>query len=339
MKYFDEIVEKVRTDAPLPAPIAALLSAATPLTRLGMAVRRAQRPVRVAARVISYGNITAGGTGKTPAVIERVTEELEAGRRVAVLTRGYGAARQRQTVAMIGSEAADHPEVVGDEPALIGRHAPGVYVVRDADRVRGAGIAITDLGCDTLILDDGFQYLRLARDEDIVLIDATNPFGNGHLIPRGTLREPFSALRRATSLIVTRCDQATDIEGVCATLRAMCPSAPLRLTQHRPVGLWNVRSGERRDVAMLAGQQITAVSAIANPGAFWKTLEGTGARLAEKCAFTDHARIDTGRLALRGLVVTTEKDAVRQPTVPENWWALEVRLRTWPSEAPPPRQE
>src|SRR5690606_37223327 len=184
MKYWERLAEDIRTGAPIPAPIALALTAATPLTRLGMALRRASKPVRVDARVISIGNITAGGTGKTPAVIERVKQELAAGQRVAVLTRGCGAAPSDATIALPGAQAAIQPERVGDEAALIGRHAPEALIVRDADRIRGAHAALAE-GCTTLVLDDGFQYVQLARDEDIVLIDATNPFGNGHLLPRG----------------------------------------------------------------------------------------------------------------------------------------------------------
>lgn len=328
MKYLERLADDIRTGAPIAAPIALALTAATPITRLGMAIRRAKKPVRVDARVISFGNITAGGTGKTPAVIERVKQELAAGQRVAVLTRGYGAVASDTTIALAGAEAALQPERVGDEAALIGRHAPEALIVRDADRIRGARVAV-ERGCDTLVLDDGFQYVQLARDEDIVLIDATNPFGNGRLLPRGILREPVGALARATSIVVTRCDQAADVDAVVSRLRAIVPDIAIRTTQHAPVGLWNADSQKRLPLDMLRDRDVTEVCAIGRPEAFRATLESLGARVTEVHTFRDHAPIDTSR-ARGAFVVTTEKDAIRMKRGPSHWWALEVALEDWP---------
>ena len=329
MNVLDAIAEKVRTGAPLPTPIAVALAAATPLTRLGMAIRRFRKTVKVQARVISFGNITAGGTGKTPAVIERVTREIAAGHRVAVLTRGYGAAPAPTTVALLGAEAALQPERVGDEPALIGKHAPESYIVRDADRVRGARVAVGELGCDTLVLDDGFQSVRLARDEDIVLVDATNAFGNGRLIPRGILREPMTALRRATRIVLTRCDQVDSTPSLIQQLEAVAPGVPVRTTRHAPVGLWNTATEERLPLDALRGRDVVAVSAIGRPEAFRKTLEQLGARVVETHAFRDHGPIDPSRID-GSFVVTTEKDAIRMKHGPAHWWALSVALEDWP---------
>ena len=159
---------------------------------------------RVNARVISFGNITAGGTGKTPAVIERARQEVASGRKVAVLTRGYGS-QSKESLIVANESSEDLYLRIGDEPALIARKVPRAIVIKCADRVLAAKTAIDEHGCDTLIMDDGFQHVRLERDENIVLIDAANPFGNGHLLPRGILREPLHALKRATHFILTRC--------------------------------------------------------------------------------------------------------------------------------------
>ncbi|MBI2431890.1 MAG: tetraacyldisaccharide 4'-kinase, partial [Candidatus Hydrogenedentes bacterium] len=192
-----------------PSPLDYLLGVGTPLVRLGMWWRLRGPRTRVEARVISLGNLTAGGTGKTPAVIARAQAEIAAGRRVAVLTRGYGSQRVREPYVLPpGTPLPETPlyKLIGDEPALIRRRAPGITLVKSADRVAGAHAAIA-AGCDTILLDDGFQAVALERDENILLVDATNAFGNGHLLPRGILREPVAAAGRATEIILTRCDQ------------------------------------------------------------------------------------------------------------------------------------
>lgn len=328
MTYLERIAETIRRGDAVSPPLAAALTAATPLTRLGMALRRARKPVRVDARVISFGNITAGGTGKTPGVIERVTQELAAGRRVAVLTRGYGAA-DAAPVAMRGAEAAIQPERVGDEAALIGMHAPDCYIVRDADRVRGAREAVSRFGCDTLVMDDGFQYLRLARDEDVLLIDASNPFGNRRLLPRGILREPVEAIRRATSIVLSRCDQAGDLRQLQEELQRTAPDVPIRTTRHAPTGVWNADSQKRLPLDMLRGREVVAVCAIARPEAFRQTLDQLGARVVALHAFRDHALIRPSSID-GAFVVTTEKDAVRMKRGPAHWWALAIELAPWP---------
>jgi tetraacyldisaccharide 4'-kinase len=300
---------------------------------------RLHRPrVRIDARVISFGNITAGGTGKTPAVIERVQRELTAGHKVAVLTRGYGAKKtSREPLVVSGAEAPSMWESVGDEPALIARKAPDVVIAKAADRVAAAREAIERFGCDTLILDDGFQYVRLERDENIVVIDATNPFGNGRLLPRGILREPECALGRATHVILTRCgamdgmDSMDKMDGMDAklaeALRRYCPNVPVRRTQHMPDKLWRVSDGEEVALDELRGKPVTAVCAIGNPDGFHRTLEELGAVVHERRAFRDHAVIPREALVADGTIVTTEKDAVRMADASENVLALGIALR------------
>jgi tetraacyldisaccharide 4'-kinase len=326
MIVFHALAERVRRGESIPAPLAALLTSLTPFVRLGMAWRLRQPRVRVDARVISFGNITVGGTGKTPAVIERAREELAAGNRVAVLTRGYGTASQQNPFLVKGDSAL--AAQVGDEPALIARKAPGVVIAKGPDRVAAARAAIDRYGCDTLILDDGFQYVRLERDENVLLIDSCNPFGNGRLIPRGVLREPILHAGRATTVILTRCDQAGDLARLRAQVEALCPYAPIRETWHAPASLWRVSDGEEVPLEHLHGMRVRAACAIAHPEAFFRTLESLGAVLTERLACADHSRIPESALAGSAMLVTTEKDAMRMERAPENVYALGIELRT-----------
>jgi len=325
---FQALAEKVRRGEPLPPVCAAVLEAATPAVRVGMWLRRLRPRVFVDARVISFGNLTAGGTGKTPAVIERARAESAAGKKVAVLTRGYGSDHARRPV-VVDSDTPNAYALVGDEAALIARKVAGARIVKCADRVAGARTAMAEFGCDTLLLDDGYQYVRLARNENVLLVDATNPFGNGHLIPRGILREPPAAARRATRIILTRCDQADDLPNLMATLLMAAPQAPVRKTRHAPTALWRVADGETVALDTIRGRQVKAVCAIASPEAFYKTLEDIGAAVAERVAFTDHAEIAPEALAFEGPVVVTEKDAVRmdRTRTADNVLALAVELR------------
>jgi tetraacyldisaccharide 4'-kinase len=321
------LAERVRRNEPIPLPLAAVLTAATPAVRFGMWGRRLRAATRVDARVISFGNVSAGGAGKTPAVIERARLEMAQGRKVAVLTRGYGSRQRPGPVAVdTAKQAEDLYAVLGDEPALIARKVPGVVIVKCADRVAAAHAAIRDYGCDTLILDDGFQYVRLVRDEDIVVIDATNPFGNGHLIPRGILREPIEALRRATAILLTRCDQASNVPGLIAELRDLGPGVPIRTTRHAPASLWRVSDGAQMPLDAIRGRPVRAVCAIANPEAFFATLESLGASIRDRIPLPDHYEIPAAALMSSDMVVVTEKDAVRMMSTPNTVYALGVEL-------------
>ncbi len=318
--------EKIRRGDPIPIALAVALHACTPVTRFGMWWRHRQSVTRVDAQVVSFGNLTAGGTGKTPAVIERAKVELAEGKRVAVLTRGYGSPDSAAPVDSESIDEKDRYRLLGDEAALTLKKAPGVIVIKDPDRVAGARTAIAKHRCEVLLLDDGFQYTRVARDENVLLIDAANPFGNGALLPRGILREPLKAMSRATQIVLTRCDQADDVAALVETVRAHAPGVPIRKTRHAPETLWNTSGGAEMQLSELAGKAIVAACAIGHPESFFKTLEGLGATLAERLTFPDHAAIPEGAFPATGMVVMTEKDAVRGNYSRENLFALGVAL-------------
>lgn len=332
MKYVEQIAMRVRRNEPLPPMWGGLLRAASLAQRLGMWIRLHRRSVRVPAYVISFGNLTAGGTGKTPAVIDRAVRERDAGKQVAVLTRGYGSAPSRAPLVMNTSTPPPNTvEMFGDEAALIAGRVPGIWIVRSADRVAGAYAAL-ESGCTTLILDDGYQAVRLERDEDILLIDATNPFGNGFLIPRGILREPVCSLRRASEILVTRCDQAeAPLPALEARLRQHSPNVPIRYCVHRPTHLRRLLDGTEHPLTLISGARVRAVCGIGNPEAFLDTLKGAGAEKVDLDALPDHSPIPQKRLEGDQMVLVTEKDAIRIGccSLP-NVYALCISLAPYP---------
>lgn len=278
---------------------------------------------RMPVPVISVGNLTAGGTGKTPCVeyIARFYRNLD--RRVAILSRGYGGAGGRNDEALVLEEN------LTDVPHLQG-----------ADRVALARTAIDELESEVLVLDDGFQHRRLARDLDLVLIDATAPWGHGYLLPRGLLREPPSSLRRADAIVLTRCDQtpAEQRERLLDTLRRIAPQAPVVETTHRPVELSN-SEGETALLSVLSENPVAAFCGIGNPEAFRRSLLAQGARLADFRVYPDHhgySRADveelrhwSGRLPADALIVTTQKDLVKlrlSRLEDRPLWCLRIRL-------------
>lgn len=327
MSAFDDLAGKVRRGEPIPLPLDLLLAAGTPVVRAGMFLRSLKPKTKVNARVISIGNITVGGTGKTPAVIERARAEIAAGRKVAVLTRGYGAPNTAPIEPIEpGANLRGAWKTYGDEPVLIAAKAPGVIVVKCRVREAGARWAIEEHGCDTLILDDGFQYVSLHRDENIVLVDATNPFGNGHLLPRGILREPVESMRRATDIVVTRADYACNLDSLLKRIRSIAPDAHVRVTVHKPVRLRRLNDGGEEPLTFLRGREVDMACAIANPEAFEKTLVDLGASIRDRRVFPDHKPFNADALDGSVPTIVTEKDAVRLESPPPNVYALEIEL-------------
>jgi tetraacyldisaccharide 4'-kinase len=297
------------------------------------------RRAKVNARVISIGNITAGGTGKTPATIYFGRRLSESGARVVVLSRGYGrlSRMDRPLVVSDGAKALVSPREAGDEPLLMAKKLSGVPVVVCADRIKGAEFAIERFRADSILLDDGFQHIALMRDEDVVVIDCANPFGYGHLLPRGLLREPLAALKRATRFLLTHADEYEHAETE-SRLRKINPDAEILKSRHRPVKLISLMDGNGRDCASIRGKKALAFSGIGNPKSFEDTLRRLGAEIVRNIRFADHhwydnADIETIRQSARqshaDCIITTEKDGVRLPaidTLPENFHLLEIEL-------------
>ena len=270
------------------------------------------RSYRLPCPVVSVGNITLGGTGKTPMVAQLAADLIGRGRRVAVLSRGYGGTANGEVVVVSdGKNVLVPPERSGDEPYLLAQKVPGLIVVIGADRYRAAQLALREYSPDLFILDDGFQHLRLKRDLDILLVDATRPFANGYTIPAGFLREPVAAAMRADLVVYTRCG---------ADLPQLFPEKPCCWTSHRITSIMPLGGGNRSGFEPLQGARVSAFSGIASPASFFDLLEGEGVPLTATISFPDHtsygedeiAAICRLKVASRStLLVTTEKDAVK----------------------------
>jgi tetraacyldisaccharide 4'-kinase len=301
---------------------------------------RVLRDKTLGVQVITIGNLTVGGTGKTP-VVEKFARELcDAGRNVAILSRGYRSKpqpfhqlllnkilfREDRTPPRVVSDGKSlllDSEMAGDEPYMLASNLKDVVVLVDKDRVKSGRYAIEKFGCDTLLLDDGFQYWRLrGRRHDVVLIDRQQPFGNEHLIPRGTLREPPSHLARAQTIFITKSDGNTaELRGRIAKLN---PGAAIIECVHHPLYLEDVFSGARREINFLAGKKVASLSGIAQPESFEQGLVKLGAELVYSKRFADHHRftqqeilnvINRAKKRQADTIVTTQKDAVRFPKI------------------------
>lgn len=296
--------------------------------------RRWDRPdaaTRVPAPVISVGNLVVGGVGKTPLVAWLAERLRDRGRRPAIVSRGYGGSAGKGPVwVSSGTGAEVEPGVSGDEPAWFAETLPGVAVVVGSDRVAGARAAV-GRGADAILLDDGFQHRRLARDLDLLVWDAREAPGESRMLPHGRLREPLDSAARADVLVVTHSDaRDADVEAVARAF----PALPRFLAVHRP-------SAPRRFDEGGAGpppSHAVAFCGIAKPEGFRRTLESLGIEVVEWSAFRDHHRYrdtELRRLAARAVardtpLVTTEKDAARLrgrrlPSAP-GWWSVGVRL-------------
>jgi len=280
------------------------------------------RTAKVGIPVISIGNLAVGGAGKTPAAMAVAARLVARGRRVAVLSRGYGTVRSDARVVSDGNSVLLSAEEGGDEAVLVAKRLPGVAVLCGPRRAELARLARGALAADALLLDDGFQHRALARDLDVVVLDAGNPFGNGHLLPRGPNREPRVALRRAGLLWLSRVEGAT--AGGLEKLRALAREATGRdpvEARHRPLDLLDGRLATSFGLDGLRGRSVRLLSGIARPDGFRRTVEALGAVVTGERCFPDHHRFreeelrallgpPTGNGALEW-VVTTEKDAVR----------------------------
>ncbi|MDA8100035.1 MAG: tetraacyldisaccharide 4'-kinase [Nitrospiraceae bacterium] len=294
------------------------------------------RTNRLPCRVISVGNLTLGGTGKTPAVMAVAEVLLRKGRKPSILSRGYGrSAGDAVTVVSDGKGAKAGVAQSGDEPALMAARMQSVPVIVGRDRFEAGMTAVQRFHPDTAILDDGFQHRRLKRDVDIVLIDASDPFGNGKLFPAGILREPLASLRRASLVLITRTDMAADLRGLKEQI-ARFTKAPLVSSRHAPAYLYDTATGEEKPLTALRGTAVFAFAGIARPAAFLRLLASLGADVRGRSVYPDHyayAKDDLADLFQQAvdcgavLVVTTEKDSVKLAGMaPEGIWALRIDL-------------
>ncbi len=291
-------------------------------------------------QVIAIGNLTVGGTGKTP-VVEKFARTLQsAGRKVAILSRGYRSKpaplhrrlinklllREDQTPPRIVSDGKSlllDSEMAGDEPYMLASNLKDVVVLVDKDRVKSGRYAIEKYGCDTLLLDDGFQYWDLrGRRHDVVLVDRQQPFGNEHLLPRGTLREPHSHLARAHTIFITKSDGNT--AALRGRITKLNPTAPIIECVHQPLYFEDVFTGERVGLEFMAGKKVASLSGIAQPESFENSLVKLGSELVYSKRFADHHRfsqqeilnaINRAKKRQAEMIVTTQKDAVRFPKI------------------------
>lgn len=251
-------------------------------------------------KIISVGNLTLGGTGKTPFVINLIKVlKKDIRRDASVLIRGYG----------------------WDETAMLKQSLPETPILAREDRVDSAHKAMRLYGCDTAVLDDGFQYWELKRDLDIVLIDSRNPFGNGQLFPRGILREPKSAIKRAHVVVFTKVDKKiADLNALRAELKAINPGLVFIEARHRPLYTYELKTKKNQDTGYLKDKKVILLSSIGDPKYFKETAKGLGANVVAHLIFKDHhdyKKKDVDNITRLckerkfDFILTTEKDAVK----------------------------
>jgi tetraacyldisaccharide 4'-kinase len=269
--------------------------------------------------VLSIGNLTVGGTGKTPAVVLLAKWALKSGYRVAVLSRGYrGNYKDKVLEVSDGNDIKAGPEETGDEPYLLAKKLTGVPLIISKRRYLAGLFAYQKFGCDFFILDDGFQHLELQRDLDLVLLDSENPFGNGHLLPWGPLREPVSQLSRADGFILTRA--GPNGYKIPEILTRKFSSVPVFCADHVPTEIVFPHSDEVHEPSFIGGKTVLAFSGIARPELFKGTLARLGADVVYFRGFQDHykfkvedikALIQMKEKVGARYILTTEKDWVR----------------------------
>ncbi len=271
--------------------------------------------------VVSIGNLTIGGTGKTPTVIMLAKWASNEGYRVSVLSRGYrGRYKEDFLEVSDGSAIKAGPLETGDEPYLIARKLTGVPIVISRKRFKAGLFAHKKFGCNFFILDDGFQHLELKRDLDLALLDASNPFGNGHLMPWGPLREPIDQLGRADAFIITRSNENPAIDKIVGFLKEKFPSSPIFYGDHLPEKVVFPFSNEALSPEFLEGKRVFAFAGIARPESFKETLIRLGADLVYFRGYRDHYKFKKNEIQDlikmkkkhgADYLITTEKDWVR----------------------------
>jgi tetraacyldisaccharide 4'-kinase len=305
--------------------------ALTPFSSLYGAAMKARRALYGSGRlrvhelgvpVISVGNLTLGGTGKTP-LVEWIARELaQTGMRVCILTRGYGRRNAgTHTIVSNGNDVLDDAAETGDEPLLLAEKLKGqAAVISDADRVAAAAWALENFESEVFVLDDGFQHLRVARNLNILTIDATNPWGNGKLLPAGVLRESPAELARADCIVITRADDLTSTDALRGEIVAKAKQTPVFSSRMKLSGLRAVQGQSSVDVEEIKASRVVAFCGLGNPESFFSLLRRSGYQLVQTQVFRDHYRYlqtDVEHLEQEArrhgaqALVTTAKDEVK----------------------------
>lgn len=304
-------------------PPLSILYGAVTRTRLSLYRRGTFHTTKLDRPVISVGNITTGGTGKTP-LVEWVARTIAAqGKKVCILTRGYGRKDPHlQVIVSDGYDVLALPNEAGDEPYLLATRLVGLSaVISSADRIAAGHEAIKDFGTDCFVLDDGFQHLRLARDLNIVTIDATNPWGGGRLLPFGRLRESPESLGRADCVVITRCDQAGELDDLRSEIQKLTGGRPIFHSKMRTARVSPLKNGSD---TLSPPARVAAFCAVGNPHSFFEHVRRDGFELALQKYYPDHHvysqdEIDSLERAAKEVgaeaMVTTAKDAVKLRTL------------------------
>ncbi|MBM7556972.1 tetraacyldisaccharide 4'-kinase [Halanaerobacter jeridensis] len=325
-EYLVQVIRKEKTGL-IPGLILIVLTILAKIYRITVYIRRKsydwgiKEGKSLDCTVISVGNITVGGTGKTPTVKKLALDLEAAGYNSVILSRGYkGDFDDEIGVVSDGNSITMSPDEAGDEPYLLARFLDSIPVIVGSKRQKTGKYAWARFKPDFIILDDGFQHWQVERDYDIVAIDAVHPFGEGELLPGGLLREPLSSLERADTVIITRADQVEEekLAKIKAQIKEIKSKLKIISTKHQPTYLRNVTSNQCQAIDV-QGSRVMAVSGIGNPRSFEMTLEELGANIVKKMRYQDHHSYnedEINRLFTLATVhnvdkiITTEKDAV-----------------------------